>query len=190
MEARTYIKQKWPTSSWYETLTNGLFFLFQDYVYIVTNICRAYKGPTLPKACLRCLASSASTIGIGTPEDKAIPLHPVTYADNKPANAYPFLSKIRSFLMSNWNMATQKKVMKKRYVNVTLYCMFISLLTVRKCYLHFKTWSLHYVYEVQTSFFEGQMCSRNFICTFFLQLDCKILYNLEKGRGVLLVLVY
>ncbi|KAJ9543430.1 hypothetical protein OSB04_023137 [Centaurea solstitialis] len=72
-----------------------------DYVYIITNICRAYKGPTLPKACLRCLASSASNIGIGTPEDKAIPLHPVTYADNRPANAYPLLSKIRSFLMSN-----------------------------------------------------------------------------------------
>ncbi|KAJ9543554.1 hypothetical protein OSB04_023261 [Centaurea solstitialis] len=75
--------------------------LYDDYVYIITNICRAYKGPTLPKACLRCLASSASNIGIGTPEDRAIPLHPVTYANNKPANAYPLMSKIRSFLMSD-----------------------------------------------------------------------------------------
>ncbi|XP_024974325.1 gamma-interferon-inducible lysosomal thiol reductase-like [Cynara cardunculus var. scolymus] len=74
--------------------------LYDDYVYIITNICRAYKGPTLPKACLRCLASSASTIGIGTPEDREIPLHPVTYVD-KPANPYPLLSKIRSFLMFN-----------------------------------------------------------------------------------------
>lgn len=52
-----------------------------------------YKGPTLPKACLRCLASSENR----TPKDRAIPLHPVTYAD-VPSN--PLLSKFRSNLMS------------------------------------------------------------------------------------------
>nr|XP_043611169.1 gamma-interferon-responsive lysosomal thiol protein-like [Erigeron canadensis] len=69
--------------------------LYDDYIYIITNICAMYKGPTLPKACLRCLAESENRIG--TPEDRLIPLHPVTYAD-EPSN--PLLSKLRSSLMS------------------------------------------------------------------------------------------
>lgn len=68
--------------------------LYDDYIYIINNICRAYKGPTLPKACLRCLASPENQIG--APKDRIIPLHPVTYAEG-PATG--LLSKIRSFLM-------------------------------------------------------------------------------------------
>ncbi|XP_023764295.1 gamma-interferon-responsive lysosomal thiol protein [Lactuca sativa] len=69
--------------------------LYDDYIYIVNNICRAYKGPTLPKACLRCLALSENRM-ISAPQDKLIPLHPVTY----PESANPLFSKIRSSLMS------------------------------------------------------------------------------------------
>ncbi|KAD3338481.1 hypothetical protein E3N88_34002 [Mikania micrantha] len=69
--------------------------LYDDYIYIINNICRMYKGPTLPKACLRCLASSKNPIG--APHDRVIPLHPVTYADE---SSSPILSKLRSSLMS------------------------------------------------------------------------------------------
>ncbi|KAI7729624.1 hypothetical protein M8C21_003918, partial [Ambrosia artemisiifolia] len=77
--------------------------LYDDYIYIITNICGMYKGPNLPKACFRCLASSKHPIG--APHDRAIPLHPVTYADD---SSSPLLSKLRSSLMSfmfNRNLA-------------------------------------------------------------------------------------
>ncbi|KAI3788009.1 hypothetical protein L2E82_00595 [Cichorium intybus] len=68
--------------------------LYDDYIYIITRICSVYKGPSLPKACLRCLASSEK---IGAPEDRLIPLHPVTYPEE---SANHLFSKIRSSLMS------------------------------------------------------------------------------------------
>ncbi|KAF5821709.1 putative gamma interferon inducible lysosomal thiol reductase GILT [Helianthus annuus] len=80
--------------------------LYDDYIYIITNICGMYKGPNLPKACFRCLPSP-----LGAPHDRVIPLHPVTYADD---SSSPILSKLRSSLMSfmfKRNIAAQKKKM-------------------------------------------------------------------------------
>ncbi|XP_076925181.1 gamma-interferon-responsive lysosomal thiol protein-like [Bidens hawaiensis] len=69
--------------------------LYDDYIYIITNICGMYTGPTLPKACLRCLASAKNPIV--APHERVIPLHPVTYPDD---SSSPLLSKLRSNLMS------------------------------------------------------------------------------------------
>ncbi|XP_071687970.1 gamma-interferon-responsive lysosomal thiol protein-like [Rutidosis leptorrhynchoides] len=69
--------------------------LYDDYIYIVNRICAAYKGPTLPKACLRCLASPENQNHIGESVDKVIPLHPVTYPEQS-----SILSKLKSSLTS------------------------------------------------------------------------------------------
>ncbi|GKA70913.1 gamma-interferon-inducible lysosomal thiol reductase, partial [Tanacetum coccineum] len=69
--------------------------LYDDYIYIVNKICSVYKGPTLPKACLRCLASPENHVGDSV--DKVIPLNPVTYPED---SSNPMLSKFRSTLMS------------------------------------------------------------------------------------------
>nr|GEV70835.1 hypothetical protein [Tanacetum cinerariifolium] len=54
--------------------------LYDDYIYIVNKTCSVYKGPTLPKACLRCLASPENHVGDSV--DKVIPLNPVTYPED------------------------------------------------------------------------------------------------------------
>ncbi|GJX05172.1 gamma-interferon-inducible lysosomal thiol reductase-like protein [Tanacetum coccineum] len=60
--------------------------LYDDYIYIVNKTCSVYKGPTLPKACLRCLASPENHIGDSV--DKVIPLNPVTYPEDSPNPIY------------------------------------------------------------------------------------------------------